>query len=225
MASRLDGHTHPPLLVDGMTADPIHGNWQLADGSRFRWGPNTVLVELAGVDVGVAAHTLHINHTAAMLTPPRGTTGRPWRVSLDTALEIVERVNVARAAAGVPPVVLPRRFIRNARHVGAMRGSPTGGLPFPVVDADGFPGLVDRNQTLWVHRATGATWLEVATLPERLTPTEAATAKPAKTFSRLGVRAAHAWFDAQRYPFRPAELSRRREVDDEPQPGVGPGGA
>jgi hypothetical protein len=226
MACGLDGHTPPPLLVERMTADTTHGWWTLADGSRFRWGPNTVLVELAGVDVGVEAHTLHVNDTQAMLTPPRGTIARPWRISPRVALEIVDKVNAARVGTDRPPVKLPRIFMRTARHVAAVEHATFGGLPFPLVDAAGYPGRNTPAETLWVHRPTGAVVLEVDTRPARLTPTEAATTLPTKTYARIGVRAAIAWLDREGYPFRPAELMRRRMTgaDDDPQPGVGPGG-
>jgi hypothetical protein len=196
----------------------LGGQFRLADGGWFRWTPATVLVELDGVPVDPPARSLHINDTTAVCFPPAGTAGLPWRVPLDQAAEIVERVNALRAKTGRPPVVLGRRFVRNARHVAAGRPAGTGSLPFPVVDAAGYPGLVHHNETLWVHRTTGAAVLEVDTTPERLTPTEAAATTPAKTYTRVGVRAAAAWLAREGYPFRPVELNRRQGVDDEPPP-------
>lgn len=203
-----------------MAHPPPHGYWTLADGSRFRWSGRTLLVELDGLQLDPPARSLHINETSACLFPPVGVPGRPWRVSPTVALEIVGRVNAARRTTGEPLVELPPRFRRTARHVAAMESMDTGGLPFPLVDAAGYPGRVTPNETLWVHRTTGAAVLEVDTTPAKMTPTEAATSRSIKTYTRLGVRAANAWLDREGYPFRPASLQRRREgADDEAPPG------
>jgi len=194
----------------------VGGYWQLADGGRFRWTGATLLVELDGVTTDPPARSLHMTDTAAIAFPPVGVPGLPWRVPLDQAVELVERVNAVRHAAGKPPVVLSRRLLRNARHVQAMR-SPTG-LPFPLVDAAGYPGLQHSNETLWVHSSTGMAVLEVDTTPGKLTPTEAATTPATKTYTRLGVRAAMAWLEREGYPFRPAALNRRKGADDETAP-------
>jgi hypothetical protein len=197
------------------------GYWTLADGSRFRWSGNTLLVDVANLALDPPARSLHINETAACLFPPAGVAGKPWRVSPDAAVEIVARVNDARRTTGEPPVVLPPRFRRAARHMAAIAGMATGGLPFPMVDAAGYPGRVTPNETLWVHRTTGAAVLEVDDTPAKLTPTESFTARPVKTYTRVGVRAANAWLDREGYPFRPAALQRRREAADDEIPPVG----
>jgi hypothetical protein len=198
----------------------LGGSWTLADGSRFKWTANTLLVELDGVTMDPPARTLHINETSGIAFPPVGVPGGPWRVPLDRVVEIVDQVNAIRRTTGQPPVVLHRRVRRNARHIAGARAVGDV-LPFPVVDAMGYPGLVNQRETLWVHRTTGAAVLEVDTTPERLTPTEAATTRPQKTYTRLGVRAAMAWLDREGYPFRPAELHRRKGADDETAPDPG----
>ena len=215
MAWRVAGVTGCGVMVAPMAHPAPRGEWTLADGSKFRWSGRTLLVDVSNLELDPPARSLYINETAACLFPPVGVPGKPWRVSPATAVEIVARLNAARQTTGEPPVVLPRRFQRAARHVAAIDTMTMGGLPFPMVDAAGYPGRVNANQTLWVHRTTGAAVLEVDTTPAKFTPTESFTARPVKTYTRLGVRAAMAWLDQEGYPFRPAVLQRRRGAEDD----------
>jgi hypothetical protein len=119
-------------------------------------------------------------------------------------------------------VSLPKRFMRAARHTAAINTATLGGLPFPVLEAAGYPGRMTPSEVLWIHTTTGAVALETDDTPAKFTPTEAATGRAIKVYRRIGVRAATAWLDREGYNYHPAVLRRRPPepgVDDEPPHG------
>jgi len=196
-----------------------HGQWRLADGSYFRWTARTLLLDVSMLPLDPPARTLHINETSAVAVPAEG---KPWRVSPERAVEIVGQLNDARRGTGVPLVALPKRFMRAARHTAVINTATLGGLPFPVLEAAGYPGRTTPNETLWIHSTTGAVALETDDTPAKFTPTEAATGRAIKVYRRIGVRAATAWLDREGYNYHPAVLRRRPTepgVDDDPPHG------
>jgi len=197
---------------------------RLQDGGTFRIGPNTLTVDVSQIPWAPPAEVLHVNQSCGCLELPTlhdGTELLALRISADDVVALVELVNNERFRASVTskrqrpehlPVVLPPQLLRLAKHAAA---APKLVQPFSG-ESLGYPGTLDRRQTLWVHRKTGAAMMETDTTPPVAPRTVGGTLRT-HTLERLSSRRAVAWMAANGYRAIPATLHRvaRLGGDDE----------
>lgn len=190
---------------------------RLSDGGTFRVGPGTVSIPVSTIPLDPPAVVLHVNRScgALELVPDtNGTTPPPQRLDAARVVALVEQINADRHMSAMrggraePPVELPPTFKSTARHVQAWQQR----FPFMVHDnAVGYPGKVDTNETLWVHRETGKAMLET------ITPPKDGGLVSHVGWEELSPRRAAAWLTSNAYTFMPATLHRRR-AEHEPPP-------
>lgn len=197
-----------------MSSTPTVGTTIRTDiGRTFRVTPNTFALDLAEVPDASNRGWLLVNQNRAVLAFADGTAFEP---AAAVAVELIQRANVARVEAKLPPHTVPVRLRTASRY-----GPPQPPLPWPLVETQGFPGK--DGEVLHVHPKTGRAVLVRDTTPANRTPTQAS--REARTYEvvKLSPRAAVAWMKEHGYRFIPATLHRlnRTGAGSEGIPGPG----